>query len=55
GVGRHFNGVGNVTVRAADCDRRKGVKFYVQCSRRRKRKKVIARGSGSPDSTKISC
>ncbi|GJV93445.1 hypothetical protein Tco_1541258 [Tanacetum coccineum] len=43
----NFEGVGNVMLWAAEVGRRKRVKCYVQGSRRRKRKKVIGRGSRS--------
>nr|GEW72676.1 transposon Ty3-I Gag-Pol polyprotein [Tanacetum cinerariifolium] len=46
-----FIGVGNVTPWAANDDRRKKVKCYVQGNERQKREKVIGRGSGSPNST----
>ncbi|GJW94554.1 hypothetical protein Tco_0174226 [Tanacetum coccineum] len=39
----NFKGVGNVTPWAAEVERRKRVKCYVQGSTRRKRKKVIGR------------
>ncbi|GKC38354.1 hypothetical protein Tco_1050738, partial [Tanacetum coccineum] len=42
----NVEGVGNVTPWEAEVERRKRVKCYVQGSRRRKRKKVIGRGSG---------
>ncbi|GKD75646.1 hypothetical protein Tco_1333928 [Tanacetum coccineum] len=41
-----FEGVRNVTPWAADNGRRKRVKCYIQGSERRKKKKVIGRGSG---------
>nr|GEW61147.1 reverse transcriptase domain-containing protein [Tanacetum cinerariifolium] len=50
-----FEGVGNVMPWVVDGGRKKRVKCYAQGSGRRKRKKVIGRDSGSPDSTRILC
>nr|GEZ97223.1 hypothetical protein [Tanacetum cinerariifolium] len=47
----NFEGAGNGTSWAANVERRKRVKCYVQVSGRRKRKKVIGRGSGSLSTT----
>ncbi|GJT82212.1 hypothetical protein Tco_1056554 [Tanacetum coccineum] len=50
----NFEGVRNVMPWAANVERRKRVKCYVQGSGRWKRKMGVGRGSGSPDSTRIS-